>query len=965
MVRMTRIAWTIVVVGLGSWGADAARGEGIQALVGKEGRVQLSRGKERIGEFGAGLFNQQWSSADASTDSRNPDAAGKRYLRIAVPGGGVVSGWAAIAGDQDQLKAQYVFTPEQDVKLNSLHVSVEFDIPTLAGGRWTADQRSGTFPPDFGEVQLFQGSIRTLAIELPAGGNLRWSFPEPTSVQVQDNRQWGPSFSVRIFRSPCAQQPFPKGVPVTIDFSLAATGGVSVEHDTPVTIVADKDWIPLAVELDILPGSALDFSALGLQDAPVGKHGWLKAAKDGTFFFERQPDQPARFYGVNLCFSAHYITHEQADRLAERLVRLGYNAVRLHHYEGELTEPQRERTRLNPQKLDQLDYLVAACNRRGIYVTTDLFVSRPVDVTQFLPDSESSRGDAMNRFKVLAALNPAAFENWKAFARNLLEHVNPYTQRAWKDEPGLAWLALINEGNLANYVNLAKDIPDYREAWNRWLAERYQNRAALATAWKSALKADEDPARGTVALDGSVHSQDLRGRDLVLFLAHVELDFLVRATAFLRDELGARALVTNMSAWTNHATSQRVRSAMDYVDDHFYVDHPRFLEQPWRLPSRCPNTSPVAGGATGGRPLAFTRLFDKPFTVTEYNYSAPGRYRGVGGILTGALGAIQGWDGIWRFAYSHSRDNLFQLGKLDYFNMATDPLSQAAERASICLFLRGDMRAAPHSVSIAMTEDDFRHPPAQIPSLAPSWHWVAWLTRVGTLVVDDPARPLPQDLVLPLGWATPASDFAGGKAAPVGDPYQIAPEKLVELLRQRGILSANNPTDSGKNVFQCETGEITIDGPRDRLTLDTPRTAGGFAPAGDSIRTVHGVQISVQDTDATVWVSSLDDQPIRESRRLLVTHLTDLQNTEIRYAERARQTLLDWGQLPHLVRAGKAEVRLQLRDPETYRVWALSTGGQRLAEIPGRATAGELTFTADVSSLGDRGAVLCYEIARP
>jgi hypothetical protein len=404
---------------------------------------------------------------------------------------------------------------------------------------------------------------------------------------------------------------------------------------------------------------------------------------------------------------------------------------------------------------------------------------------------------------------------------------------------------------------------------------------------------------------------------------------------------------------------------MDFVDDHFYVDHPRFLEQPWRLPSRCPNTSPVAEGATGGRHLAFTRLFDKPFTVTEYNYSAPGRYRGVGGILTGALGAIQGWDGIWRFAYSHSRDNLFQPGRLDYFNMATDPLSQAAERASICLFLRGDLRAAPHSVSIAMTEDDFHRPPTQIPGLAPSWHWVAWLTRVGTRVVDDPARSLPHDIVLPLGWATPPGDFAGTSAESVGDPYQIAPEKLIELLRQRGILSASNPTEPGANVFQCETGEITIDGPRDRMTLDTPRTAGGFAPAGDSIRTAHGVQIAVQDTDATVWVSSLDDQPISASRRLLVTHLTDLQNTEIRYAERARQTLLDWGRLPHLVRAGRAEVRLQFRDPGAYRVWALSTSGKRLAEVPGRATAGELTFTADVAGFGDHGAVLCYEIARP
>ena len=71
----------------------------------------------------------------------------------------------------------------------------------------------------------------------------------------------------------------------------------------------------------------------------------------------------------------------------------------------------------------------------------------------------------------------------------------------------------------------------------------------------------------------------------------------------------------------------------------------------------------------------------------------------------------------------------------------------------------------------------------------------------------------------------------------------------------------------------------------------------------------------VQDVPATIWVSALDEQPMVDSRRLLVTHLTDLQNTEIQYAERARQTLLDWGKLPHLVRAGRAEVRLQLADP--------------------------------------------------
>lgn len=958
---VSALAW-LALAWLGLWAAEPAGAEDFQALVGKAGRVQLSRGSESLGEFGAGLYDLQWSSTEAAADSRKTDTAQARYLRIAVPRGGEVTGEAAIAADGDALCAQYVFTPAQDVALNSLHISVDFGIAALAGGRWIADERSGTFPQDFGQVQLFQDSIRSLTLELPAGGRLCWTFPEPITVLLQDNRQWGPSFSVRIFRA-AASQPFAQGVPVEIGFSLSASGGLSVEHDTPVTIVAGQDWIPLALELDILPGSALDFSTLGLQDAPAGKHGWLQADEEGNFFFERQPGKPVQFYGVNFCFSAHYITHEQSDRLADRLVRLGYNTVRLHHYEGELTEATPDRTDLNPQKLDQLDYLVAACFRRGIYVTTDLFVSRPVNVAPFLPDSVSAHSEAMNRFKVLAALNPAAFENWKAFSRNLLEHVNPYTQRAYKDEPGLAWLALINEGNLTNFLSLARDIPDYRAAWNGFLAERYGDRAALAAAWGSALNSGEDPGQGTVTLDGSVHGPQLRDRDLVLFLTQVERDFLLRATAFLRDELGVRALVTNMNGWTNHAVTQQVRAAMSFVDDHFYVDHPRFLEQSWRLPSRCPNTSPIAGGASGGRHLAFTRLWNKPFTVSEYNYSGPGRYRGVGGILTGALGAIQGWDAIWRFAYSHSRDNLFQPGRLDYFNMASDPLSQAAERASICLFLRGDMQAAPHSVAVAMTEADWGRPPAQIPSLAPSWHWAAWLTRVGTRVVADPARTLPHDVLLPLGWATPADAFAN--AAEAGDPYQIRREELLELLRQRGILAADNPTDPGKNVFQCETGEITIDAPRDCLTLDTARTAGGFAPAGQTIRTEHGVAISIRNTAATVWVSALDGQPIRASRRLLVTHLTDLQNTDIRYAERARQTLLDWGRLPHLVRAGQAEVRVQLADPAAYRVWALATSGQRLAEVPCRSSGGELSFTADVAGSGEHGAVLCYEIACP
>ena len=140
------------------------------------------------------------------------------------------------------------------------------------------------------------------------------------------------------------------------------------------------------------------------------------------------------------------------------------------------------------------------------------------------------------------------------------------------------------------------------------------------------------------------------------------------------------------------------------------------------------------------------------------------------------------------------------------------------------------------------------------------------MTRVGTRVVGDPAESLPDDLVLPLGWATPESDYTHAQVAGLGDPYKLTSEKVLTALRKKGILANGNPTDPSKNIFQSETGEITIDGPRDVLTLDTPRTAGGFAVAGETIRTSHGFQASVQDVPATVWVSALDDQPIARAR---------------------------------------------------------------------------------------------------
>jgi hypothetical protein len=743
----------------------------------------------------------------------------------------------------------------------------------------------------------------------------------------------------------------------------AVTAAENEASKAPVVITSGADWIPLRAELDIEPGSALDFSALGLTDAPAGKHGRVIARPDGQFAFADSSRTPQRFYGVNLCFGAQYIAKEESDRLAERLTRLGYNALRIHHYEQELTRGQSPTTTLNPQKLDQFDYLTAAMIRRGIYLTTDLYVSRSVPYREIGMDRDGQI--PMDTFKILVPVHAGAYANWQAFARAFLTHVNPYTKRTYAEEPALAWLAMINEGNFGNFFKDLQTFPEWTQAWNRWLVKRYANRAGLAAAWGQELKDGEDPANQTVALPERLQADGLRPRDCIAFLADTEREMVLKMKAFLRDELKCRALVSNSSSWTRFTTDQSARAIYDYVDDHFYVDHPQFLEGAWRLPSRCPNTSPLAEGASGGRSLTFTRLFDKPFTVTEYNYSGPGRYRGVGGILTGALGALQGWGGIWRFSYSHSREAMFNPSRMNYFDMANDPLSQAAERASICLFLRGDLRAAPHSVALVMTEADLAKPAAKIPTLAPKWHWLAWVTRVGTQVVPSPAKPLPNTVLLPLAWQTPASAYPAKQTLAV-EPYAVENRRLVSELKAKKVLVTDSAPNPEQKYFRSETGEVTIDGPKDRLVLDTPRTAGGFAPVGQTIEApTGGVRVSIEGSDATVWVSALDGKAIRQSRRLLVTHLTDLQNTDIRYAEAERKTLLDWGRMPHLVRAGKAEVAIQLKSPDKFRVWALTPGGKRLAEVPAKAEKDTLRFTVDVAGDPASGARMVYEVAVP
>ncbi len=901
---------------------------GGQLGLSQDGRMHLLVNGSELCVYSPMSADQGWKFASPVAGQLQGDDSATFTIKV---NNAEITGEAKLSEKDGKGEAYWSFKPKAEVTVNALAISMEFPIAVLGGGTWDLNGKKTTFPQIFGGSPNLGGAeTSSFILNFPDGKSFNLGFANPAYVGVQDNRQWGgQTYTIRINLIKGVNVKLLPANTYSLNMTVSIPGGMNCFKDRPVILAADNEWVPLKEELDIVPGSALDLSNQGFIDGPCGSKGRVIATPEGHFAYADDPKTPRRFYGVNLCFSAQYLPKEKVDILLDRLVKLGYNTIRIHHYEFNLTKtPWKPGFDWDPAHVDQLDYLIAGCAKRGIWVTTDLFVSRPVPGKQIgLTGDQPDPG----KFKILVPVYEPAFQDWVTFARKLLDHVNPYTGKRLAEEPALAWLCMINEGG-----GYSVKIPEWPAAWNRWLSSRYPTREALDAALGD-LTDKEDPKDGTVIMPDNIKSGTRRARLCQVFLAETEKTMIERMKAVIRDELKCPALITDLNCGPYSVAMQATRnSTFDYVDDHFYVDHPTFLDKQWQLPSSCGNANPVREGAPGGSGCASLRVWGKPFTITEFNYSGPGRFRGVGGILTASMASLQDWDALWRFAYAHNDKAIFEPAPIDYFNLANDPLNQAADRIATLMFLRRDLKMAPNRLEVVMPKETLRNLQGKLS--VNSTDWLAWITRIGCMVVDDPAKVLADAIAIPVNNA--------------GDQQMVA-----KILCDRGI-----PAEEKEGVIKAETGEIVIDKKKGVLTIDTPCGAGGYADSGQEISAKNGgVKISDITTGATVFVSSVDKNPIKSSRRLIVTHLTDLQNTGIRYNETARQNLTAWGTLPHLIRDGSASVRITLADPKNFSVWALSPGGRRLEKIDSKVEGNELLFTAKVR--GQDSARMLYEVA--
>ena len=820
-----------------------------------------------------------------------------------------------------EVEAEWVFTPEGDMRMEMFGLMGDLQMDDYGGGTLIVDGSPVPLPKKGTPENVRRENVSRLSImDVDGAKRLDFAFREPMDLFVQ---YWGGSeMSLRFIFPPDNRllSLYRGGRARTLAFTLSGAGSFYKSTLKPVTVTAGADWIPFSASNLIASGSALDFSELRPTGKPCGKHGRV-VARGPHFEFENLPGVPQRFYGVNLCETANYPeTLDDARALARILARTGYNTVRIHHHDSlciDKTDPAG--VRLDEGMMRRMDALFTACAEEGLYISTDLYVSRTRTPIAWRAVGVDRDGNlSMVDIKRSAPVHEGVYSNYIAFATNWLGHVNSFTGRRYAEEPALAWISLVNEGNIDGLSGPAfASSPGWQEAWDAWLAKK---------------KAEDPKTWGDITSElPNGLGRNRQGRAFLVFLQDVETRFAERTRRHLA-ALGCKALLTDMNDWGQmSAALQKVRSeAFDYVDTHFYVDHP----SSWNLPSWCPNENPFRGKAEGAAMVSAIRILDRPFTVSEYNFCGPGRYRGVGGIATGAEAALQDWAGLWRFAWAHHLGAALHpgTGGVGHFNIATDPLLLASERASVCLFLRGDAAPLAGTYAVTLPPDRFSSPDSMIGE-SPRVPWVAaaWRAKIGAIVGSEP----------PVG-AIHASDF--DKA------YITSTKEVMRELGGTGKHGAASPVVVENGTF----------------LIDTPRTCGVFAEGGEHV--AGALRVAFSDVPTTLWASSLDGAPLRESRRILVSHLTDVQNSEARYADEAMQIQESYGHLPFLMRAGKADVELKVNaangaNPASWRVYALAPDGARVADIPATCADGVLRFTADIAR-NPESATFLYELVR-
>lgn len=418
---------------------------------------------------------------------------------------------------------------------------------------------------------------------------------------------------------------------------------------------------------------------------------------------------------------------------------------------------------------------------------------------------------------------------------------------------------------------------------------------SLREGGREGLREDEDPAAGTVARGGmGVADSPPRSRDWYDFLQQTDEAYFVGMRDWLKTELGVKAPITGTIGLGMLGTkSQRT---MDFVDAHAYWDHPRFPRRQWDMKDWEIKNKPMVDDIAGATfwPLAATRVFGKPFTVTEYNHAAPNDWQAECVPMIFAYAAIQDWDAVYLFDYV--ADANFDKQKMSNFFSVEGNLSKLAALPLARRIFDGTVGVAP---TILQPKDQ------QILETTSPYFYNQW--------------PFLRDVMK----AVPPLEY-GMAIAFEGSPL---PLPAAPLPPDRRIAWKANGPGTGQFVLKDANAAVVV----------------GFAKPD---ATIYAGVMRISDVQtpfvAIQLVSATPGGSIKAADRLLLSAVARISNVGTQWDEK-RTTVSDrWGKAPARFEVVRAAIELDLSDDR--QVWAVGPDGKRLQQVPTRRIGGKLSF---------------------
>lgn len=154
----------------------------------QDGRVNFSASNNHILAIQPVATTADWKSA-------NFESTTSGFKLLVGPG---ITGTASFLPTANTVAAKWQFYAQGDLQVNGLAISATYPSPIIIGKGWSTDNATGTIPNSYSSRSLFEGPAKFFEIQTSFGHKIKFSFPEQISIQLQDNRKWSQTLSLRM-----------------------------------------------------------------------------------------------------------------------------------------------------------------------------------------------------------------------------------------------------------------------------------------------------------------------------------------------------------------------------------------------------------------------------------------------------------------------------------------------------------------------------------------------------------------------------------------------------------------------------------------------------------------------------------------------------------------------------------------------------------------------------------------------